>query len=279
MFNVSIYEKNWTDLVFEGKNQQYGAYVLRRENQRTTLISLFLGLLLFTSVIALSSFVNSLSNDNTIIIPDETPDVIHVSNWTQPVEQKKNELPNVQKNQQETSLIDKKVIKDPVIVKTIDNPDNVATNKEVKNISTVNTNTTGTGITGINAGGGNGTNTDVNNVIVDNPENGDGIVNKTFELDKIPSFPNGMDKFYQYVAKNFKTPELDEGQVLTVLVSFIVEKDGSMSNIKVLRNPGYGMDKEAIRVLQSLKVKWEPGIIKGKPVRTEYSLPIKVKVN
>ena len=279
MFNVSIYEKNWTDLVFEGKNQQYGAYVLRRENQRTTLLSLFLGLLLFTSVITLFSFVNSLSNDNTIIIPDEIPNVIHVSNWTQPVEQKKNDLPNIQKKQQETSLTDKKVIKDPVIVKTIDNPDNVATNKEAKNISTDNTNTTGTGITGINTGGGNGTNTNVNNAIIDNPENGDGTVNKTFELDKIPSFPNGMDKFYQYVAKNFKTPELDEGQVLTVLVSFIVEKDGSMSNIKVLRNPGYGMDKEAIRVLQSLKVKWEPGIIKGKPVRTEYSLPIKVKVN
>ncbi|WP_374548328.1 energy transducer TonB [Flavobacterium sp.] len=279
MFNVSIYEKNWTDLVFEGKNQQYGAYVLRRENERTTLISLFLGLLLFTSAILIFSFVNSLSKGDTVVTPDEIPNVIKVTNWTQAVEKKKDALPLVKKKSQETKHIDKKIINNPTIVKSTDNPDDVATNKEAKNITTDNTNTTGTGIISINNTGGNGGNTSGDIGIGDNPNKDVDVVNKTFELDKIPSYPHGMDEFYKYVAKNFKTPELDEGQVLTVLVSFIVEKDGSMSNIKVLRNPGYGMDKEAIRVLQSLKVKWEPGIIKGQKVRTEYALPIKVKVN
>lgn len=185
----------------------------------------------------------------------------------------------LKRKSQETKHIDKKIINNPTIVKSTDNPDDVATNKEAKNITTDNTNTTGTGIIGINNTGGNGGNTNGNIGNGDNPDKDVDVVNKTFELDKIPSYPHGMDEFYKYVAKNFRTPELDEGQVLTVLVSFIVEKDGSMSNIKVLRNPGYGMDKEAIRVLQSLKVKWEPGIIKGQKVRTEYALPIKVKVN
>ena len=107
MFNVSIYEKNWTDLVFEGKNQQYGAYVLRRENERTTLISLFLGLLLFTSAILIFSFVNSLSKGDTVVTPDEIPNVIKVTNWTQPVEKKKDALPLVEKKSQETKHIDK----------------------------------------------------------------------------------------------------------------------------------------------------------------------------
>jgi protein TonB len=51
-----------------------------------------------------------------------------------------------------------------------------------------------------------------------------------------------------------------------------------MSNIKVLRDPGYGLGKEAIRVLKSLKSKWTPGMIAGQAVRTSYNLPITVKL-
>jgi protein TonB len=50
-----------------------------------------------------------------------------------------------------------------------------------------------------------------------------------------------------------------------------------MTNIEVLQNPGYGLDREAIRVLKSLKTKWTPGILKGKPVRTSYNLPIVIQ--
>ena len=51
-----------------------------------------------------------------------------------------------------------------------------------------------------------------------------------------------------------------------------------MTDIRVLRNPGYGLDKEAIRVLKSLKTKWEPGMMNGKAVRTAYNLPISVQM-
>jgi protein TonB len=52
-----------------------------------------------------------------------------------------------------------------------------------------------------------------------------------------------------------------------------------MTDIKVIKDPGYGMGKEAIRVLKSLKTKWTPGIINSKPVRTSYNLPISVVMN
>jgi protein TonB len=64
---------------------------------------------------------------------------------------------------------------------------------------------------------------------------------------------------------------------MSVIVSFVIEKDGSMTDIKVLRNATPSIDREAIRVLKSLRIKWKPGIKNGKPVRTEYKLPIKVK--
>ncbi|HTG67178.1 MAG TPA: energy transducer TonB, partial [Flavobacterium sp.] len=59
-------------------------------------------------------------------------------------------------------------------------------------------------------------------------------------------------------------------------VSFVVEKDGSLTDIKVLRDIGYGTGKEAIRVLQK-SPKWNPGIQNGKPVRVQYSLPITIQ--
>jgi len=64
-----------------------------------------------------------------------------------------------------------------------------------------------------------------------------------------------------------------------VYVSFVIERDGSMTDIQVKRDPGYGLGKEAVRVLKSIKTKWAPGMIAGKPVRTAYNLPITVEMN
>ncbi|MNE64501.1 Gram-negative bacterial tonB protein [compost metagenome] len=96
-------------------------------------------------------------------------------------------------------------------------------------------------------------------------------------LDKQPEFPGGIAQFYKYVGNNFQRPELDVEKTLRVYVSFVVEKDGSLTDIIVRNDPGYGMGKEAIRVLKSLKTKWAPGILDGKPVRTAYNLPITIK--
>ena len=86
-----------------------------------------------------------------------------------------------------------------------------------------------------------------------------------------PEFPGGIEKFYAFVAKNYKMPE--ERLKGKVFVIFIVEKDGSLTDIKILRDIGYGTGKEAIRVLK-LSPKWRPAELNGKKVRCSYSLPI-----
>ena len=60
--------------------------------------------------------------------------------------------------------------------------------------------------------------------------------------------------------------------------SFVVEKDGSMSNFKIIRDPGYGMGDETLRVLKLCKTKWKPGIIDGLPVRASYNLPLTINI-
>ena len=103
----------------------------------------------------------------------------------------------------------------------------------------------------------------------------DNQIYNTAGIEVKPEFPGGMDKFYSYVGKNYRAPE-EEGLKGKVYVTFVVEKDGSLTDIKVLRDIGYGTGKEAIRVLQKCP-RWNPGVQNGKPVRVLYSLPITIQ--
>lgn len=90
-----------------------------------------------------------------------------------------------------------------------------------------------------------------------------------------PEFPGGMDALYKYLAQNIKYPQLarDNGITGKVYVTFVVEKDGSIANPKVLRDIGGGCGQEAIRVVKSMP-KWTPGKQRGKAVRVQFNLPV-----
>jgi protein TonB len=99
-------------------------------------------------------------------------------------------------------------------------------------------------------------------------------VYNTAGIEVKPDFPGGMGEFYKYFAKNYKTPNVKKlnGKVY---VTFVVEKDGSINEVKVLRDIGYGTGEEAIRVLNN-SPKWIPGEQDGRKVRCSFSLPINI---
>lgn len=90
-----------------------------------------------------------------------------------------------------------------------------------------------------------------------------------------PEFPGGMEALYKYLAQNIKYPQLARDNNITgrVYVTFVVEKDGSIANPKVLRDIGGGCGQEAIRVVKSMP-KWTPGKQRGKAVRVQFNLPV-----
>ncbi|HTD39207.1 MAG TPA: M56 family metallopeptidase [Mucilaginibacter sp.] len=94
-------------------------------------------------------------------------------------------------------------------------------------------------------------------------------------VEQAPSFPGGLDKFYSFLGANIKYPvKAKENKVEgKVFLSFVIEEDGSLSNMKILRDIGYGCGKEAVRVMK-LSPKWIPGVQNGKKVRVQYNLPI-----
>jgi TonB family protein len=94
-------------------------------------------------------------------------------------------------------------------------------------------------------------------------------------VEQVPGFPGGLDAFYTFLGKNIKYPQemRDKNVQGRVIIRFVVEQDGSLTNFKIVRDPGYGAGEEALRVL-SMSPKWVPGTQNGKAVRVMYSVPV-----
>lgn len=110
------------------------------------------------------------------------------------------------------------------------------------------------------------------------PEKFIGKVYKESKLDTKPEFPGGLASFYKSVNSNFRIPEIEGGGNFVIPVSFIIEVDGSMSNFEILKDPGFQMGKEAIRVLSKVEKKWSPGIKKNIAVRSLYTFSITINI-
>lgn len=106
------------------------------------------------------------------------------------------------------------------------------------------------------------------------------IDNKVFdEVEKMPEFPGGQASFLLYLNKNIKYPVVAEENGIQgrVICTFIVERDGSITDVKVVKSIDPALDKEAVRVLSKMP-KWKPGMEKGSPVRVKYSAPVQFKL-
>jgi TonB family protein len=99
-------------------------------------------------------------------------------------------------------------------------------------------------------------------------------------VDEMPVFPGGEQAMMKYIAENIKYPQEAKDKEIAgrVFLAFVVEKDGSVSNVEVKRGIGGGCDDEAVRVVKAMP-KWKPGKQKGEPVRVSYMLPINFKLN
>jgi protein TonB len=94
-------------------------------------------------------------------------------------------------------------------------------------------------------------------------------------VEQMPEFPGGMDALMAYLSKNIKYPSIAQENNIQgrVIVEFVVNKDGSIVEPKVMRSVDQSLDKEAMRVISAMP-KWNPGKQRGKPVRVIYTVPV-----
>lgn len=95
-------------------------------------------------------------------------------------------------------------------------------------------------------------------------------------VEEMPSFPGGEAKLFEYLGKNIKYPQIakEAGISGIVYVTFVVDSNGNITEVQVLRGIGGGCDEEATRVVKNMP-KWQPGKQRGKPVKVRYNLPIR----
>jgi TonB family protein len=96
------------------------------------------------------------------------------------------------------------------------------------------------------------------------------------KAEQMPSFPGGEEKLYQFLSENIKYPTeaLDKKIEGTVLVTFVVNENGKISDVRMAKRMANGMDQEAIRVVKMMP-NWVPGMDNGKAVAVQYTLPVK----
>jgi len=107
----------------------------------------------------------------------------------------------------------------------------------------------------------------------------DNGIHNTIGLEVNPKFNGGMDAFYQYIANAIEYPSFEQRRNIEgkVFLSFVIEKDGSLSKVEVLKGVSDGIDKEAIRVIENAP-KWEAGRQRGQAVRVKMTIPIYFKL-
>ena len=99
------------------------------------------------------------------------------------------------------------------------------------------------------------------------------------EVKYAPEFPGGMPACLQFLYKNIKYPPIaqENGTQGQVVLQFVVERDGSIGDIKVVKSVDPYLDKEALRVVKTMP-KWKPGMQRGKPVRCRFTLPVRFRL-
>lgn len=90
-------------------------------------------------------------------------------------------------------------------------------------------------------------------------------------------YPGGIKEFYNFFSSNFVAPEIEADTEFNFYFSYVVEADGALSNVQIIRDPGYGIGTEALRVI-NLSPKWKPAVKDNVPVRTNGTLPLIINV-
>ena len=280
---VDLSSREWCDLVFEGKNKDFGAYVIRTESTKRhnkavmwTIIGAFLlGLLIYGLVQGVNYLEERrLANQQDIeeVLIDMGQEAEEPEPEQQRVEPEKPEvLPEeVLKSVKVTEL---QIVEDEKVKKE----DEIKTQDELKETETAfgqKDNEKGTEDRNV-------TRTLKEEVVVEKPvEKPKEVKEEVFRsVEQMPQFPGGEDALRKYLASHVNYPPMAaENNVQgKVVVQFVVEKDGKVGEVKVVRSVDKDLDREAVRVCKSLP-KFTPGRQNGQAVSVWYTLPVQFKL-
>ena len=271
MAKIDLIDNGWVDLVFEGKNQAYGAYQLRKNTGIRNLKALavmFAAFLIIAGIVyAKVSIENYIASKNAAIEAD-----VELQSLAE-----KKEIKEEKKDEPEVEKIEVERVKSSVdfTVPEIKKDEEVKEDQEMKSQDDLAETNTAIGAFTVE---GNDETAEVKHVEekIAEPEPVKEEETKVFDVvEQMPSFPGGPSALMQYLSSNIKYPVVAEenGVQGRVVCTFVVERDGSITDVRVVKSVDPSLDKEAVRVVKSMP-KWIPGKQNGSAVRVKYTVPV-----
>lgn len=272
MAKIDLISRDWTEMVFEGRNKEYGAYRLRKNAGKRnlySLITIFIAALAIWGGISLVKFVESRTKSVAQTSVAELSALNQPKKKAEVKQQKKVKLEQPEKVVERVKSSVKFTA--PVIKKDdeVKPEDELKTQDELMN--------TKTAIGALDVKGNDDANGEVLKIkeAVAQPEPKP-EVEKVFDVvEQMPSFPGGPSALMEWLSNNVKYPVVaqENGVQGRVVVSFVVERDGSITDVKVVRGVDPSLDKEASRVVRAMP-RWIPGKQNGSAVRVKYNVPV-----
>jgi protein TonB len=254
---IDLLGKKWLDIVFEGRNKSYGAYELREQNSNTNLKALIIGAVVFAFAVAtpiIADFISKATSSSDEGLHDRITAIKLPPKEEKPKEDLKPPPPPKPKE----DVV--KFVK-PVVAKKDEVTEEPPKVEDIKDKNLGKEDIKGDKDAPLS---------------VDPPGNGppqqevvdDNTIYNSAGVEVQAGFPGGPAKWQSFLRNNFTSPE-EPGLKGKVIVSFVVEKDGSLTDIKVVRDIGFGTGSEALRVLRK-GPKWTPAVQNGRNVRSAF---------
>ncbi|MEF9923689.1 MAG: energy transducer TonB [Muribaculaceae bacterium] len=274
--DVDLSSKEWRDLIFEGKNKEYGAYMMRKDSDRRHNRAMIVVVIFIILAFALPFLVNTIIPKDDANITDEASQEMVAIDMGQ--EEEKEEEPEKFEQPEPEALPEEILNTIKVTELAIVEDKEVKKEDEIKSQDELKDTKTAFGQTTFDKG------TDDRNVIREHKA--EVIVEEKHEVEKVfsaveqmPQFPGGDAELMKYLSShiNYPTMAMENNVQGRVIIQFVVTRSGKIGEVKVARGVDRDLDREAVRVVRSLP-NFIPGKMNGQAVNVWYTLPVNFKL-
>lgn len=272
MSKIDLISSDWVDLVFEGRNKAYGAYRLRKSTTKRNILAMVAVVLLLVVAFIILTVKNFVDEQRAKVAMTQ---VAELTNYDQP--KKKAEVKQKKVEVEPERVVERVKSSIKFTAPVIKKDEEVKPDEELKTQDELMS--TKTAIGSFDVKGNDDANGEIlkaKEVIAEPEPPKHEEENKVFDIvEQQPLFPGGPAALMKYLSENTKYPVVaqENGVQGRVTVQFVVEKDGSISDVHVLRGVDPSLDKEAVRVVKSMP-RWTPGKQNGITVRVNYRVPV-----
>ena len=278
--DVDLTSKEWRDIVFEGKNKEFGAYVLRqtspaRHTKAIVWVLAAVAVILVLLILSVNDVFKRAEDEQIVTAPEQEMTTFDAEEFEEEIQEEEIfELPEPEEIIAPEEVANSQQVTDLLIVQD----EEIEEDKQVKNQEDIRENEAQLGTVDITEGVNDLNKIEVKEQVIAEPVVDDEPLSIAL-VEQKPSFPGGEAAMYTWLGNNIVYPPAasEEGAQGRVVVEFVVGKDGSITNVRVVRPRHPALDREAVRVVSAMPT-WVPGRNNGQPVKVTYTLPVTFKL-